>query len=383
MFNAGMSTTDPPSKTAALFTRISTFHVVELVSEVALRSESPAERDSVLRVVEQLAQTDQGRQTIDRVLTPGFIRSLTAVTGHPRPAFPPRPTIKLYQNPTPPYTGIQAWIDVDEDEEPWPVAFLQAVQIDQAISAVWEDNVRPFVELFLFDGTDLQGRFVRYARVQSDVKELVTVLDPPPGLSKQARSLLGSSRSIPGRRFSAEHELSVPVSVTFDQWRSEDFTHQYGTASLVEPPKFSWDGYDTWMNSGYSPLPKTAALRIQLVIRIDDVLYGTTTVSAHFDTILQRTGGTNPVAWAYGTGGWGVPPPWDGTSANMRWGVGLDDLLGFLNTLVAQQVGLLAGPSPGSVRILPGRSTQVPTPTNIGISQIGRTDDDSTIVLSP
>jgi len=46
---------------------------------------------------------------------------------------------------------------------------------------------------------------------------------------------------------------------------------------------------------------------------------------------------------------------------------------------------VLAGTSPGSMRILPGRSTAVPTPpvTHWGLIELGQTDDDATIVLSP
>jgi hypothetical protein len=374
----------PPQWAKSLIERGTTF--AELVSEVGRRSESPAEHHNVLRVVEQLAQTEQGRQTIDRVLSPGFIHSLKTVI----PQKPPLwfiPAIKVYQNANAP--GIEAWISPFEDEEVWPVAFLQAVQLDQAISAVWESNLRTFVELFLFDGTDLQGRLARFVRVYTDENQLEIVLDAPT-LAGQARSLLGSSRSIPDRRFSAFEQLIVAVELTFAQWLSQSGVSQFGTASLVTLPQFSWDGYHIWLNSdpnNIPPTPKTAALRIHLVIRIDDVLYGSTTASGDFDTMLQRTGGANPIVWTEGFSTGDVPQPWGGdVPDNVRWAYYFIDILSDqLTNVVAQQVGLLAGPSPGSVRILPGRSAQVPTPpsTSWGLIEIGRTDDDSTIVLSP
>ena len=72
-----------------------------------------------------------------------------------------------------------------------------------------------------------------------------------PGKTKRCGpllSLLGSVRSIPGRRFSGEQELSGVVTLAFSQWLSD--VSQFGTASLAEPPRFSWDGYDVWLNGG-------------------------------------------------------------------------------------------------------------------------------------
>jgi hypothetical protein len=260
------------------------------------------------------------------------------------------------------------------------------LQLDGEISAVWENNRLPFVELFLFDGPDLQGRLARFVGVHTDKLPPETVLDAST-LAKQARSLLGSSRNIPGRRFSAQDELSGAVSLKFAQWLSQSGVNQFGTASLVEPPHFSWDGYNIWLSSGGSipPVPKSGALRIRLVVRIDDVLYGTTTAWSEIDSVLQRTGGANPVVLVEEQGTGYLPDPWAGSPDNPRWAEYFFDLLSIelSQDVVAQQIGLLAGASPGSIRILPGRSTKVPTPPSTSLIEIGRTDDDSTIVLSP
>jgi len=375
----------PPKWAQSLVERGTTFvELVETVGETARRSESRAQRRTVLRVVQQLALTDEGRQTIDRVLTPGFIRWLTAITAPARSAIL-IPAIIVFENANAP--GRWAWLAPWEDEEVWPVATLQQLQLDQTISAVWQDNFRPFVELFLFDGTDLQGRLTRIARVQTAIPQLELVLDAP-SLNDQSRSLVGSVRSIPGRRFSAEQELGGAVTQAFSEWVSQSGVNRFGTASLVEPPHFSWDGYDIWLNSGgsFPPMPKTAALRIRLVIRIDDILYGTTTTSGVFDTMLKRTGGATPVGWVEDRSFTNIPDPWSGDPGNVRWDEYFGEILLLqLSNVLAQRIGLLAGPSTGSLRILPGRSVQVPTPpsTHWGLIELGRTDDDCTIVLAP
>src|SRR5262245_61082058 len=286
----------PPKWAEALIERGTTYvELVQTVGEAARRTESRAQRRSLLGVVEQLALTDEGRQTLDRTLTPAFISWLVAITAPSRLAFF-IPAIIVFENANAP--GNWGWITPWNDEEVWPVATLQQLQLDQTISAVWQDNIRPFVELFLFDGPDLQGRLTRIVRVQTAIPQLELVLDAP-SLNDQSRSLVGSARSIPGRRFSAKQELIGVVIQAFSEWVSQSGVNQFGTASLAEPPQFSWDGYDIWLSSGgsFPPMPKTAALRIRLVIRIDDILYGTTTASGVFDYMLKRTGGVTPVAW--------------------------------------------------------------------------------------
>jgi hypothetical protein len=378
----------PPKWVAPLLDRKATYtEVVQALGDETRRSKGRAEYRSLLRVVEQLAQTDEGRQTIDRVLTAGFIPWLTTIASSPLSYIP---AIILYENAD--GSGHSAWLNCWEDEAVWPVANLQAAHLDQTISAVWQDNNWPFVELFLFDGPDLQGRLVRIARVKSPDTQLVMELDFP-GLDDQARSVLGSARSSPGRRFSAEQELQAAVELTFSQWASEPGVTQFGTASLAEPPRFSWDGYYHWLKPWaiYPPPPKTAALRIHLVIRIDDVIYGRTTVSYLSDNVLKRNGGANPVEWGYQATIVNIPWPWRGEipppgPEDVRWGIYIGDILSVrLGNLLEEHIGILAGPSPGSLRIFPGRSTLVPTPpsTGYGLGELGDTDDDATIVLSP
>ena len=177
---------NPPKWAESLIGRGATFvEFVEALGEAALHAESRPQHRTILRLVEQLALTDEGRQTIDRILTPRFIHWLTTATSTTRVAFF-LTAIIAFENANAP--GRWAWISTWEDETVWPVATLQALVLDQAISAVWQDTVLPFVELFLFDGVDLEGRLTRIARVQTGVPELELVLDAP-SLDNQSRSL--------------------------------------------------------------------------------------------------------------------------------------------------------------------------------------------------
>ena len=124
---------------------------------------------------------------------------------------------------------------------------------------------------------------------------------------------------------------------------------------------------------------------------VDDVLYGAVTATYIVDHMFRRTGGGTPVAWFYQQA-WifNLPSPWRGDfnppPGAVRWGYYILDILGFrLADVLTQHIGQLAGASPGSIRILPGRSTLVPNPpsTHWGLIELGRTDDDCTIVLSP
>ena len=105
---------------------------------------------------------------------PHFIPWLTTVALPQRP-FIYIPAIVVYDNPSSVWPAV--WLSPWQDETVWPVAALQQAQLDQAISAVWEDNIRPFVELFLFDGPDLQGGLVRVARVHTLTVQLKLHLD--------------------------------------------------------------------------------------------------------------------------------------------------------------------------------------------------------------
>jgi hypothetical protein len=203
-------------------------------------------------------------------------------------------------------------------------------------------------------------------------------------LNDQSRSLLASSRSIPGRRFSATQETSGTVTSAFSEWLANSGVNQFGTAFLMDPPRFSWDGYAAWLNSG-PPLPKTAALRTHLVLSIDDIAFGTTTASVVFDVIFKRTGGATPIELAEESSFSNLTQPWAGDSTNPRWEEYLSFMCLSMSSALVQQIGVLAGASAGSVRILPGRSTLIPKPpaTHWGLIEIGRTDDDATIALLP
>jgi hypothetical protein len=377
----------PPTWAQSMLERGTTLlELVQAVGDAARQCETRAQLKRVLRVVEQLALTDEGRQTINSVLSPEFISWLTAVVSPRRPAIY-IPAIIVYDDANTAWPA--AWLSPWEDETVWPVATLQQVQLDQAISAVWQDNSRPFVELFLFDGPDLQGRLARIARVHTPVVELTLNLDDP-SLDNQSRSLLAIARSTTGRRFSATQILGDTVTFAFSQFVSQSGVSQFGTASLTEVPGFSWDGYATWLNSGgrFPPLPKTAALRLLLSLRIDDVLFGTTTVSAivQFEQfIYKRNGGSNPIEMVDESGSDNLSQPWAGDFNTPRWGEFINGLGVSIGEAIAQRIDLLAGVSPGALRIFPGRSSIVPNPpqTHWGLIEIGRADDDATIVLFP
>ena len=178
--------------------------LVEAIGDAARAGYSRAQLRRVLNVVEQLALIDDVRQTTDTKLSPHFIPWLTTVALPQRP-FIYIPAIVVYDNPSAAWPA--AWLSPWQDETVWPVAALQQAQLDQAISAVWEDNIRTFVESFLFDGPDLQGGLVRVARVHTLTVQLKLHLDPPT-LDNQSRSLLALARTIAGRRFSATQTLA-------------------------------------------------------------------------------------------------------------------------------------------------------------------------------
>src|SRR5262249_48702810 len=378
---------DSPKWAESLIERGTTFvELVETLGEVARGAQTMDQRRNLLRVVEQLGVTDEGRETIDRVLGPGFIPWLTAAT-LPAHLASYVPVMIVFENANAP--GRSAWISPWEDEEVWPVATLQQLNLDQAISAVWQTNSQPFVELFLFDGPDLQGRFTRIVRVQTPEPPLDLVLDDP-GLDDQSRSLLGSVRSTPGRRFSAAQELTSTVELAFSQWAADfEQYNGFGTITLTDAPRFTWDGYQQWLNSSgwFPPLPKTAALSVQIFFRIDDVDYGSTTGSMLAPIGLRRIGGTNPITGTFIGGQTNLPQPWAGNwYPTIRWDEPISiGLSASIAEAVETKVGVLAGPLPGSIRIFPGRSTTIPSPpsTHWGLIELGRTDDDASIVLSP
>jgi hypothetical protein len=267
----------------------------------------------------------------------------------------------------------------------WPESELQLRNLDLQIAAVWLDNGRPFVELFLFDGPELQGRLTRFARVHTPTIPLPVMLDDP-SLKNQARSLLGGEFSTHGRRFSAASEFTDTAQQFFQTQLSGPWP--MGTATLTKAPTFSWDGYSLWRQYGTGP--KSAALRVTWDFQIEDTQYGATNGSAYFDVVFGRPGGAQPISASMGGGGASVPQPWAGTGRppddpSARW-------VGYMNEVISlywpwvlgPSIGNLAGPSAGSVFFLPGRSANVPhAASDWELIEIGHTDDDATLVLIP
>ena len=353
------------------------------MGQAARDSTTPAQLREVLRVAEQLTLSDEGRQAVESVLTRGFLSRLTALVPYAHvEAF--RPAMIVYEAPNTAWPA--AWLSPWEDETIWPVASLQLAQLDQAISSVWQDNYRPFVELFLFNGTNLQGQFARIARVQSPVTQLELQLDDLT-VNNQSRSLLATARSIPGRRFSAKQELDQVVTATITQWAST--ATWFGQASMTQPPTISWDGYDLWFYyMGEFPVPpKSAALRIEFPYQVNDTLYGATSGQFRMEVLLDRTGGANPISWSISQTHPGLPQPWVGTGLGptSRWGWVVTGLTAMLVEALEQQIGQLAGTAPGSMRILPGNATAMPNPpaTHWGLIEIGNTTDNATIAFYP
>jgi hypothetical protein len=284
----------------------------------------------------------------------------------------------VYENPD--TTGRRAYIQHNEDERIDPVAILQQLQLDQAISAVWQDHKRPFLELFLFDGADLQGRQIRFARVKTSVNELPVVLGGE--FNDRTRSLLASVRNVPGRRFSAKEHLLELATSSLSQHSQAPF----GTITLTQPLRFWWDGYSNWL-ARPNTLPKTAALRMRVDYRLNDISHGPLESTQLWDVVLRRDGGAKPVVWVLSSAIQAIPQPWAGSidASNPRWQRYVSRERRRVHDLFATAIGQLAGTAPGAARILPGRSTAVPSPpaTHWGLIESGRTRDDGTIVLSP
>jgi hypothetical protein len=370
----------PPSWVLKLVEGGATYQeLAQEVGEVARYASRPDEWGELLQVVEQIAVTDEGRRAIDRVLAPEFVPQLVTASATVRASL--APSMIVYENADT-TSGHRAWISPYEDERVDPVGKLQQLHLDQAISAVWQNHRRPFLELFLFEGTDLQGRQLRIARVQTSVNELPVVLGSGASLNDRTRSLLGSVRNVPGRRFSAKQQLLSLVTSILSQHAQAPF----GTITLIQPVQFSWDGYAAWQASP-NTLPKTAALRVRVDFRLDDVSHGQFVGFQNWDVVLRRDGGATPVEWVLGSASPGVPQPWAGSVdlSNPRWQRYISRQRRRVHEAFAQAIGQLAGATPGAVRILPGRSGEVPSPpsTHWGLIETGRTDDDATIVLSP
>ena len=183
------------------------------------------QRKELFTVFEQFAQWGEGRDAADLVLGPDFIYGLT---DRLRTGLSPRRRVQGSGHHCLPSTsewGPDVWLNPWQDEFVWPESELQPRFLDRRISKVWLNNWRPFVELFLFDGPDLQGRMARFARVWTPNADLPIELDGP-SLRGQARSLLGGEFNTPGRRFSASAQLTQAA----EQWLRKARWHLILTA---------------------------------------------------------------------------------------------------------------------------------------------------------
>ena len=170
---------DPPEWVQALVGKSAS--VSEFLAVLGARARdvrTVEQRKELLTVFEQFAQWGEGRGAADLVLGPDFIYKLT-VDYEPTvvaPAGLMDPAILLSVEL--PF-GPDVWLNPWQDEFVWPESELQSRFLDRGISKVWLNNWRPFVELFLFDGPDLQGRMARFARVWTPNADLPIELDEP------------------------------------------------------------------------------------------------------------------------------------------------------------------------------------------------------------
>ena len=380
---------DPPEWVQALVGKsASVSEFLAVLGARARDARTVEQRKELFTVFEQFALWGQGRHAADLVLGPDFIYKLTldyqptvaAPVGLRDPAIIVAPVdVRVIFSGANPGVWLNPW----QDEFVWPESELQSRRIDRRISNVWLNNWRPFVELFLFDGPDLQGRLARFARVWSPNADLPIELDDQ-SLRGQARSLLGGEFNTSGRRFSASAQFTQAAEQCF---KSAMAHSPYGTATLTRAPQFSWDGYDDWLK--HPSDPKRAALRVRWDFQIDDVDYGITVGSVTCDYTFRCP----PINWAGAGWDWGdIPFPWcggdpfgvGGPPLPPRWGAYLNIYL--FDQLAGQLQGLLrdlAGSPTNSMLVLPGQSTAIPQAPQLDLKEIGQTTDDATIVFFP
>ncbi|MGY2907045.1 hypothetical protein [Bradyrhizobium sp. URHC0002] len=362
---------DPPEWVQALVGKSAS--VPEFLAVLGARAraaQTVEQRKELLTVLEQFALWGEGRDAVDLVLGPDFAYKLTLdyQPGVVAPAGLMDPAIIVSADPP---LSLTAWLNPWQDELVWPERILKNLWINRRVSKVWLNNWRPFVELFLFDGPDLQGRMVRFARVWTPNADLPIELDDQ-SLRGQARSLLGGEFNTPGRRFSASAQFTQAAEQCF---ASAMAGASWGTATLTRAPQFSWDGYDDWLKHPTSS--KRARLRVRWDFQIDDVDYGTTmgwVTAEYVDTMGLSIHMPNP--WGGGDE-WSVTPP-------PRWAVHLKHSLWY--QFKYQLEGLLsdlAGSPTHAMLVLPGNSTAIPQTPQHDLREIGQTTDDATIVFFP
>lgn len=386
---------DPPEWVQALVGKSAS--VAEFLAVLGARARDARtmdQRKELFTVFEQFALWREGRDAADLILGPDFAYKLT-LDYEPHVAAPAGlrdPAIIVSPADVPvifPGANPGVWLNPWQDEFVWPEKELQSRHIDRRISQVWLNNWRPFVELFLFDGPDLQGRMARFARVWTPNADLPIELDEQ-SLRGQARSLLGGEFNTSGRRFSASARLTQAAEQCF---ASAVAASAYGTATLTRAPQFSWDGYDGWLRvppgtpQTYS-VNKRAALRVRWDFQIDDIEYGITVGTMTAENSFLCPGDLRPIQWEGSSISHDVPPPWRGGSHDFppphRWGMLLNYNVGL--EFARQLQGLLldlAGSPPNSMLVLPGQSTAIPQAPQHDLREVGQTTDDATIVFFP
>lgn len=369
---------DPPEWVQALVGKSAS--VSEFLAVLGARARDARtmdQRKELFTVFEQFALWREGRDAADLILGPDFAYKLTldyephvaAPAGLRDPAIIVSPAdVKVIF----PGANPGVWLNPWQDEFVWPEKELQSRHIDRRISQVWLNNWRPFVELFLFDGPDLQGRMARFARVWTPNADLPIELDEQ-SLRGQARSLLGREFNTSGRRFSASARLTQAAEQCF---ASAVAASAYGTATLTRAPQFSWGGYER------------TALRVRWDYQIDDIEYGSTVGTITAENSFWCPGKLRPIQWAGLSITTDIPDPWAGGLHDLppphRWRQLLIYSVGL--KFARQLEGLLldlAGSPPNSMLVLPGQSTAIPQAPQHDLREVGQTTDDATIVFFP
>ena len=176
---------------------------------------------------------------------------------------------------------------------------------------MWLNNWRPFVELFLFDGPDLQGRMARFARVWTPNADLPIELDDQ-SLRGQARSLLGGEFNTPGRRFSASARLTQAA----EQWlrkRCGSYFLRHGDLD-ARPPILLGRLWTGWLQES-APYPyctKRAAFAFDGISKSTTSIMECTCWINHGRLLVFRCPASHPsnsmaAAWL------DLPPPWLGS----------------------------------------------------------------------
>ncbi|MBM4206416.1 MAG: hypothetical protein FJ194_20110 [Gammaproteobacteria bacterium] len=334
-------------------------HVIATTGEEKTRrhEESPGlQLADPLEITRTISATDVGRQLIREILGEKFLQWMDFTD---LKLLIWIPAIILYPGQVSAETAV--WLPLWNNEAIWPERELAARGLSQNIAAVWQDNSVPFIELFLFDGPDLQGTFQRTLRVQTPNKAVPIIISHPPGQPDRTRSLLGWSYATAGRRFSAKELLTTLAIDSFNGLSAVSL----GTVSLVGEPAFGWDGYAQFLAT-QDPQSRIASLLIEWEVLINDVQFGPTVGRIRSTLLLKRSPGAVSIT-VTGSTTTNIPAPWrNGTNvANpYRWSWHLGTSLLSFTTVCRNLLSALAGTALGIVRIAPGRCLTTP-PTEV------------------